>query len=67
MYTNAEDRVQTTVRLDRKLYALLRAALVIDELTFTEWMEIQAHRYVSVTMRDVTVDGPAVGGHTSIL
>ena len=65
MYTNVEDRVQTTVRLDRKLYALLKAALVIDELTLTEWLEIQAHRYVSVTMKDITVDGPAVSGRTS--
>ena len=65
MYNNGDDRVQTTVRLDRKLYALLRASLVIDELTFTEWLEIQAHRYVSVTMKDITVDGPAVSGRTS--
>jgi hypothetical protein len=59
------ERVHTSVYIDRDLYAKLRHALIRENMTFADWIENQAQRYVYVTLQNVTIDGPAVSGRTS--
>jgi len=44
------DKQQTTVHIDRQIYSLLKAALNYNELTYSEWVEQQARRWLTVAM-----------------
>lgn len=47
------DKHRTTVLIDRDLWALLKACLITRELTFSEWVEENARRWITVAMPDV--------------
>ena len=42
---------RTTVYVDEEVYQRLRVALVMDDLSFSEWVEENARRYVQARLR----------------
>ena len=48
-YGTVKDR--TTVYLDEEVYRHLKIALVLDGLSFSQWVEQNARRYVQARLR----------------
>jgi hypothetical protein len=53
------DKVKTTVVIDRQVYAHLKAALVMNELRLSEWLEMQAIRWIQTASPDLPRFGAA--------
>jgi len=57
---------RTTVYVDEEVYQRLRVALVMDDLSFSEWVEENARRYVQARLRGTLTLLPDPAGASGI-
>ena len=57
---------RTTVYVDEEVYQRLRVALVMDDLSFSEWVEENARRYVQARLRGTLTLLPDPAGPSGI-